>query len=165
MNTTFEQSKQFELTDEEIEYLNSFIQTVLNATDILSASTLSLNRESDLQKIAETIRVSKEERRWFFGRALMTALSSITKTYSQDGTIFTKKLPDRSEITFKQDVLEKTLYDLGRFYLARTFDHSYESLRDISKSWVVLDEYVKERQQTLKIKKMLKKLPELEGIF
>ena len=166
MNTTFEQSKQFSLTKEEDSFLKGCIESVINLMQAkASNSTLYIIHPDAIEDIATKAPISNENWRWFFGRAMCVAFSIKIISRTANDAVYECTLPDRSTFTFSHKDLQENLYDIGRFYFARTFDHSYESLRSTGNQWANLDNYVKERKQILRNEEIVKRLPELDGIF
>jgi len=156
---TIEQSKNFELTNQEENLLNKFIERYYP----LVKENYALPSTFVAERIAAEITENLKEHKWFFARALSSIchglrLSSSTNNYEHT-------LPDRKLFKFKFAELKKSLFDLGRFYYARMFNHRYENLRSTSKNWIDLDDYVVNREKQVKLTKLQKKLPELKGIF
>ena len=166
MNTTFDQSKSFPLTKEEDSFLKRCIESVINSMLAkASNSTLYIIHPDAIEKIAKSAPISNEDWRWFFGRAMCATFSIKIISRTANDVVYEWNLPDGSNFRFHHKDLEKSLYDIGRFYLARTFDHSYESLRSTGYHWVNLDNYVKERKRILQKEEIVRRLPELDGIF
>ena len=170
MKTSFEESKHFKLTRDEETFLNMFLDMYLKIYGNSKPSSYVLNRE-----IAEKICIEVEKKipnieknnlGWFIGRSVSEGCSGIrVEGWTTRKSTYTKILPDRSEFTFTHENLRKSLYDLGRFYLARQFDHRYGDLTAISDSWKRLDDYIVQRQQIIKLDTVVNVLPELEGMF
>ncbi len=160
---TFEESKLFELTKKEEGMIQKFAkeygQVIRNYGPWGMPSTFAV------QDITKRVVDELGDGLWFFGKALNEVSSVLSRRDGGSGNEFEKTLSDRSVVRFGEGDLEKNLYDIGRYYFAKTFDHGYESLKSLSKSWIDLDEYVKQRDKHIKLDKIIKKLPELEGIL
>lgn len=159
---TFEESKEFELTSNEERMIKKFVKEY--SKGILNFGPWGMPSSFFTQDIAKTVVRELGGGLWFFGKALSEVSSMLIKR-QQNQLQFEKTLSDRSVVRFGEEELEERLFDIGRYYFAKMFDHGYESLRSTSQSWVVLDDYVKERVKTIKLDKMVSKLPELEGVF
>jgi hypothetical protein len=155
---TFEESKQVELTNQEETLIKQFAK--LYSEKINKAGENVMPSSFVVETLVEDVVDEFGNRLWFFGRALNEVGSGIKKRIGG----FEKMIADRSVVRCKEGELEEWLNELGRYYFAKTFDHGYESLRSVSKSWVDLDEYVKQRKKQIKLDSMVKKLPELHGI-
>ena len=156
---TFTDSKEFKLTNQEETMVKEFARRY--AEMIEKAGVDIMPSMFAVENLVSEIVNQLGNGTWFFGRALNEVRSGLSKV--REG--FEKTLPDRSIFKFKKEDLKQSLYDMGKYYFAKTFDHRYESLRSTSKSWIDLDDYVQQRTEQLKLDNMIEKLPELEGIF
>ena len=192
MKTSFEQSKHFVLTKDEEEYLNKFLDMFLVVYGSVKENKRNyvLSREiaeKICKEVSESIPNVKNNN-WgrIFERSVsegcsgikvdssvisseypmsLAALHKASLSNQQLEWRYEKTLPDSSKFKFNHKDLRKSLYDLGRFYLARQLDHRYDGLTSLNSYWEELDNYVVQREEILKLDGLVKKLPELEGIF
>jgi len=180
MKTSFEQSKHFVLTKDEEEYLNKFLDMFLVVYGSVKENKRNyvLSREiaeKICKEVGESIPNVKNNN---WGRIFERSVSEGCSGIKVDSVVisgkypnqqlewrYEKTLPDSSKFKFNHKDLRKSLYDLGRFYLARQLDHRYDGLTSLNSYWEDLDNYVVQREEILKVDGLVKKLPELEGIF
>ena len=192
MKTTFEQSKHFVLTKDEEEYLNKFLDMFLIVYGSVKDSKRNyvLNREIAEKMCNEVGERMPNVKNNNWGKIFARSVSEGCSGIKVDGSVisgeypmslaalykasqsnqqlewrYEKTLPDSSKFKFTHKELRKSLYDLGRFYFARQFDHRYDGLTSLNSYWQDLDNYVVQREEILKLDGLVKKLPELEGIF
>jgi len=160
INMTFEESKQFEMTKREEGMVERFAKEYGKV--IRGNNSYGMPSTFAVEEIVKRVVDELGGGLWFFGRALNEVSSILSRSRSGK---FEKVLSDRSVVRFGLGELEERLFDIGRYYFGKTFDHGYESLRDVSKSWVDLDDYVKGREGELGMDRVVRRLPELGGIF
>jgi len=162
----FNESKSFRLTKEETKVLEWVVNNIVSQYERYKKVMKHVVKSSYLEELMRQMPVSDEAHKWFFGRALLASFEHISSVPFTENQTFTKLLPDsRTTIRFKEDKLKESLYDIGRFYFMRTFNHRYDSLRSTGQSWRNLDDYVIGRENEIKMQQMVDELPELKGIF
>lgn len=161
-----EKATRFTLTPEEEKIIKTFVQNISIKFDPNEQKyEKSVFGDAERETAMASVSISNENWRWFFKRALFEAVT-ITKHIDSHGTyVFTKILPDRSTVNFNYENFKSTLYNICRFYFAKTFDHRYDSLTSLSKSWVDLDKYVVYREKLINLKKIEDEFPEIKGTF
>lgn len=180
MKTSFEQSKHFVLTKDEEEYLNKFLDMFLVVYGSVKENKRNyvLSREiaeKICKEVSESIPNVKNNN---WGRIFERSVSEGCSGIKVDSVVisgkypnqqlewrYEKTLPDRNTFKFNHEELRNSLYDLGKFYLARQLDHRYDGLTSLNSYWEDLDNYVVQREEILKLDGLVKKLPELKGIF
>jgi len=158
-----EDSNNFKLTKQEDTLIRAFVRDYYKL--IRSGAGSAMPSSVAWEDITKRVVDKFGDGAWYFGRALNTIGSNLSKSVEGGGDVYVKTMPDRSTLVFGSDELEDMLYRLGKFYFARSFCHGYESLRGTSYSWVQIDDYVNGRKGILEIEGLGERLPELDGIF
>jgi hypothetical protein len=161
INMKFEESKEFELTKREEGMVKRFAKEYGKV--IRGYSSWGMPSTFAVEEIVERVVDELGGGLWFFGKALNEVSSMLVRR--NPGEFEKTLVSDRSVVRFGLGELEERLFDIGRYYFGRTFDHGYERLRDVSKCWVDLDDYVKGREGELGMDGVVRRLPELEGMF
>ena len=156
-------SVNFKLTKQEDALIKAFVKDYCKL--IKSSAGYAMPSSFAWEDITKRVVNELGDGAWYFGRALNTIGSCLSKTVKGGKDVFRKTMPDRSMFTFAFGELEEMLYRIGKFYFARSFGHDYESLRSTSNSWVRIDDYVKERKKILDMESIGERLPELDGMF